>query len=112
MNPLGEETAIALDNSRNVLSLSRDGSVLDRMEYDQQHRITARHSTGESGIVDQTYSYDPSTGQLGGIHSSNGQDQTSPMMQMAISLAPVFPMEPTNTGILALGTCLAFPQPQ
>jgi YD repeat-containing protein len=76
MNPLGEETAIALDNSRNVLSLSRDGSVLERMEYDQQHRITARHSTGESGIVDRTYSYDPSTGQLGGIHSSNGHDQT------------------------------------
>jgi YD repeat-containing protein len=76
VNPLGEETSIALDNSRNVLSLSRNGSVVERLEYDQQHRITARHSTLESGTVDRTYSYDPSTGQLAGIHPSKGQDQS------------------------------------
>jgi YD repeat-containing protein len=76
VNPLGEETAIALDDSRNVLSLSRNGSVIERMEYDQQHRITARHSTLESGTVDRTYSYDPATGQLAGIHSGKDQDQS------------------------------------
>jgi YD repeat-containing protein len=76
VNPLGEETAIVLDDSRNVLSLFRDGSVIERMEYDQQHRINARHSTLESGTVDRTYSYDPATGQLAGIHSSNGQDES------------------------------------
>jgi len=76
VNPLGEETAIALDDFRNVLSLARNGSVIERMEYDQQHRITARHSTLESSTVDRTYSYDPSTGQLTSIHASNGQDQT------------------------------------
>jgi YD repeat-containing protein len=76
VNPLGEETAIALDNSRNVLSLSRNGSVIERMEYDQRHRITARHSTLESGTVDRTYSYDPSTGQLAGIHIGNGADES------------------------------------
>ncbi|MGB8128625.1 MAG: DUF6531 domain-containing protein, partial [Candidatus Angelobacter sp.] len=76
VNPLGEETAITLDDSRNFLSLSRNGSVVERMEYDQQHRITARHSTLDSGTLDRTYSYDPSTGQLAGIHSTNGQDQT------------------------------------
>jgi YD repeat-containing protein len=76
VNPLGEETSIVLDDSRNVLSLSRNGSVIEWMEYDQQHRITARHSTLESGTVDRTYSYDPATGQLAGIHSSNGQDES------------------------------------
>ena len=76
VNPLGEETAIVLDDSRNVLSLSRNGSVVERMEYDQQHRITVRHSALESGTVDRTYSYDPATGQLVGIHSSTGVDQT------------------------------------
>ncbi|HXO38785.1 MAG TPA: hypothetical protein VN872_09100, partial [Candidatus Acidoferrum sp.] len=76
VNPLGEETAISLDDFRNVLSLSRNGSVVERMEYDQQHRITARHSTLESGAVDRTYSHDPATGQLAGIHPSKGQDQS------------------------------------
>lgn len=76
VNPLGEETAIALDDSRNVVSISRNGSVVERMEYDQQHRITARHSTLDSGTVDRTYSYDPATGQLVGIHVGNGQDQS------------------------------------
>jgi YD repeat-containing protein len=46
------------------------------MEYDQQHRITARHSTLESDTVDRTYIYDPATGQLAGIHSSNGKDES------------------------------------
>ncbi len=76
VNPLGEETAIVLDSARNVLSLSRNGSVVERLEYDQQHRITARHSALESGTVDRVYSYDQSTGQLTSIHGSNGQDQT------------------------------------
>jgi YD repeat-containing protein len=76
VNPLGEETAIALDDSRNVLSLSRNGSVVERLEYDQQHRITARHSTLESSTVDRAYSYDPASGQLSGIHASNGPDQS------------------------------------
>lgn len=76
VNPLGEETAISLDDSRNVISLSRNGSVIERMEYDQQHRITARHSILESGTVDRTYSYDPSTGQLSGIHVSNGPGES------------------------------------
>jgi YD repeat-containing protein len=74
VNPLGEETDIGLD-SRNVLSLSRNGSIIERMEYDQLHRLIARHSTLESGTVDRTYSYDPATGQLAGIHASNGQDE-------------------------------------
>ena len=87
VNPLGEETAIALDDSRNVLSLSRNGSVIERMEYDQQHRITARHSTLESGTLDRTYSYDPATGQLAGIHSSKDQDQSFPTTKMGISPA-------------------------
>ena len=76
VNPLGEETAIALDDSRNVLSISRNGAVVERMEYDQQHRITARHSTSESGTTDRTYSYDPATGELAAIHAGNGQDQS------------------------------------
>jgi YD repeat-containing protein len=75
VNPLGEETAIALDDFRNVLSISRNGSVIERMEYDQQHRLIARHSILESGTVDRTYKYDPSTGQLTIIHASNGQDE-------------------------------------
>jgi YD repeat-containing protein len=76
VNPLGEETAIALDNSRNVLSLSRNGSVLERMEYDQQHRLTLRHTIQDTGTLDRDYSYDLATGQLAGIHFSKGQDQS------------------------------------
>jgi len=76
VNPLGEETAIALDDSRNVLSLSRNGSVIESMEYDQQHRLTLRHTTEDTGTLDRTYSYDPATGQLAGIHPSKGQDQS------------------------------------
>jgi YD repeat-containing protein len=76
VNPLGEETAISLDESRNVLSLSRNGSVIERMEYDQQHRLTHRHTVADTGILDRDYSYDPATRQLAGIHSSTGQDQS------------------------------------
>lgn len=76
INPLGEETAIRLDNSRNVLSLSRDGSVIEEMEYDEQHRITARHSWTASGTVDRTYKYDPPSGQLSGILASDGKGQS------------------------------------
>jgi YD repeat-containing protein len=76
VNPLGEETAIVLDDFRNVLSLSRNGSVIEQMEYDQHHRIIARHSTLESGTVNREYSYDPATGQLAAIHPSKGQDQS------------------------------------
>jgi YD repeat-containing protein len=76
VNPLGEETAIGLDEARNVISLSRDGSVIERMDYDKEHRIIARHSLTESEPVDRTYSYDPATGLLAGIHSSKGDEES------------------------------------
>ncbi|MCU1255417.1 MAG: sugar-binding protein [Candidatus Angelobacter sp.] len=76
VNPLGEETAVALDGSRNILSLARNGSVIERMEYDQQHRLTLRHTIEDTGFLDREYSYDPATGQLAGIHPSKGQDQS------------------------------------
>ena len=74
VNALGEETAIGLDQGRNPILLSRNGSVIEKMEYDQQHRILARHSITDSGTIDQNYSYDPATGLLAGIHSNSGSD--------------------------------------
>jgi YD repeat-containing protein len=70
VNALGEETAIGLDQSRNPIVLSRNGSVIEKMEYDQEHRILARHSITDSGTVDRRYGYDPTTGLLANIHSS------------------------------------------
>lgn len=75
-NPLNEETAIGLDQSRNVDSLSRNGSIMERMEFDSQHRLIARHTIAETGVVDHLYSYDPATGLLTTIHSNDGQDQS------------------------------------
>ena len=74
VNALGEETAIGLDQSRNPISLSRNGAVIEKMEYDQQHRILARHSITDSGTVDRKYGYDPATGLLANIHSSADGD--------------------------------------
>jgi len=76
VNALGEETAIGLDSNRNVISLSRNGSIVESMEYDQQHRLLVRHSVTESGSVDRHYSYDPATGLLIGIKTSGRSDQT------------------------------------
>ncbi|HYX53375.1 MAG TPA: DUF6531 domain-containing protein, partial [Candidatus Limnocylindrales bacterium] len=76
INPLGEETAITLDNSRNPASILRNGSVLERMEFDDQHRLTARHTSSDSGMVDRQYSYDPATGQLASIQSSDGKNRS------------------------------------
>src|SRR5436309_2223329 len=39
VNPLGEETGIRLDDARNVVSLSRNGALIESMEYDDRHRI-------------------------------------------------------------------------
>src|SRR5262249_459725 len=76
VNALGEETAIGLDSNHNVISLARNGSIIESMEYDQQHRLLARHSVTDSGPVDRHYSYDPETGLLAAIHVSDGSDQT------------------------------------
>src|SRR5258708_23130343 len=43
VNALGEETAIVLDASRNVISLARNGSIVEGMQYDQQRRLLSRH---------------------------------------------------------------------
>ena len=63
-----------MDQTRNPVSLSRNGSVIEKMEYDQQHRLLARHSITNSGTVERKYSYDPATGLLASIHSSAGGD--------------------------------------
>jgi YD repeat-containing protein len=76
INALGEETAIGLDPNRNVTSLSRNGSVIETMQYDAQHRILTRHSVTDSGTVDRRYSYDAATGLLAGIQASNGSNQS------------------------------------
>lgn len=76
VNALGEETAIALDGARNVISLSRNGSVVEAMQYDSQHHIISRQSSGDSGTVERQYSYDSATGLLAAIHTSNSDDQT------------------------------------
>jgi len=64
VNALGEETAIFLDGARNVISLSRNGSIIEQMGYDRQNRLASRHSIDSSGGVDRTYIYDPDTGLL------------------------------------------------
>src|SRR5215471_16547456 len=76
VNALGEETAIGLDSNRNLISLARNGSIIESMEYDQQHRLSARHSVTHSGPVDRHYSYDPATGLLIGISVNNRGNQT------------------------------------
>src|SRR5215469_6084774 len=76
VNALGEETAIGLDSNRNVISLARNGSTIESMEYDQQHRLLARHSVTDSGPVDRHYSYDPATALLTSIRVNNSGNQT------------------------------------
>ncbi|HWH58336.1 MAG TPA: hypothetical protein VN682_11935 [Terriglobales bacterium] len=46
------------------------------MEFDSQHRLIARHSATDAGTIDYEYSYDPVTGFLSAIRSSNGQKQS------------------------------------
>ncbi len=76
INALGEETAIGLDSGRNVVSLARNGLLVESMEYDQQHRLVFRQSIAGSETVNRRYSYDPATGLLGGIHPSGASDQS------------------------------------
>lgn len=75
INALGEETAIALDGARNVISLSRNGLNVEQMDYDHQHRLLSRHTTDTAGVVERTYSYDPVTGLLSGVLSSDGRNR-------------------------------------
>jgi YD repeat-containing protein len=72
VNTLGEETAIGLDAARNPISLSRNGAVIESMEYDQQHRLQLRHSVTSSGTIDTHYTYDPGSGLLTRADSSSG----------------------------------------
>jgi len=72
INTLGEETAIGLDAARNPIALSRNGAVIESMEYDQQHRLKLRHSVTSSGTIDTHYTYDPGSGLLTRTDSSNG----------------------------------------
>lgn len=75
INALGEETAIALDDARNIISVSRNGLAVEQMDYDHQHRLLSRRTTATAGVVDKTYSYDPVTGLLSGVLSSDGQNR-------------------------------------
>jgi YD repeat-containing protein len=75
INPLKEETSIKLDSGRNVTSLTRDGLLVERMEYDQQHRLVHRQSITDPGTVNHEYFYDPVTGLLSGIHPSGEGDE-------------------------------------
>ena len=75
VNALGEETSIGLDSNHNVMTLSRNGSVIETMKYDEQHRIISRQSNGDSGIVERQYDYDPISGELSAIESSGGKTQ-------------------------------------
>jgi YD repeat-containing protein len=75
VNALGEETAIALDAGRNATSLARNGSVIETMQYDSEHRLIFRQSSTDSGNLDRQYTYDRSTGLLSKIHASSGNDQ-------------------------------------
>ncbi|HEV2964972.1 MAG TPA: DUF6531 domain-containing protein, partial [Candidatus Angelobacter sp.] len=73
VNPLGEETGIRLDDARNPGSLSRNGKIIQDMEYDKQHRLVGRHT---ASTVDVAYKYDSATGALAGIDSGNGIAKT------------------------------------
>jgi len=66
------KTAIGLDAARNPIALSRNGTVIESMEYDQQHRLKLRHSVTSSGTTDTHYTYDPGSGLLTRTDSSNG----------------------------------------
>ncbi len=91
VNPLGEETSIRFDETRNVVSLSRNGSIIQGMEYDKDHRITSRHAVTASGTVDTSYKYDRESGALIGIDSgpgaarSFGYDQSGNLISATIN---------------------------
>jgi YD repeat-containing protein len=72
VNALGEETAIGLDAARNPVTLSRNGAVMESLQYDQRHRLVSRHNVTASGALDLQYSYDPASGLLTRIDSSDG----------------------------------------
>lgn len=72
VNALGEETAITLDAVHNVTALTRNGTVIESLRYDQRHQLLFRRSTGATAPVERNYSYDPATGHLLGIESSTG----------------------------------------
>lgn len=74
LNNLGEETKIGLDDSRNPITLSRNGAIIVRMKYDDQHRVIAQSAFTDTTTVERKYTYDPSTGLLSGIHPSTGKD--------------------------------------
>lgn len=76
VNALGEETSIVLDANRNVASLSRNGTIFETMEYDQQHRLVFRHNLAGSGTTDFHYIYDQQTGLLTRVQSSDGTSRT------------------------------------
>jgi YD repeat-containing protein len=76
VNPLGEETGILLDDARNVVSLSRNGTLIESMEYDSRHQITSRHAVRMSGTTDVLYKYDAPSGALLNIDSKNGPART------------------------------------
>jgi YD repeat-containing protein len=76
VNPLGEETGIRLDDPRNVISLARNGILVQSMEYDGYHRITNRHTVNMNGTTDVHYKYDAASGALLSIDSTNGLVRT------------------------------------
>jgi YD repeat-containing protein len=76
VNALSEETEISLDAGHNVISLARNGSVTDLMQYDQEHHVISRHSLSNSGAIDRKYSYFGANGLLRSIQASNGGTQS------------------------------------
>jgi YD repeat-containing protein len=76
VNSLGEETGIRLDDARNVISLSRNGILVQSMEYDGHHRMISRHTVNMSGTTDVHYKYDAASGALLSIDSTNGLSRT------------------------------------
>src|SRR5205807_3957561 len=76
VNPLGEETAIHFDEARDAISLSRNGSVVQSMEYGKDHRIISRHAVTAGGPVDTSYQYDPVSGALVSIDLGNGETKS------------------------------------
>jgi YD repeat-containing protein len=76
VNALAEETGVRLDEGRNPISLSRNGKIVESMEYDKQHRLITRHNATSQGAADFKYKYDAVSGALAGIDASNGAPRT------------------------------------
>lgn len=76
INPLGEETRIALDANRNATELWENGVLRHQMDYDSEHRIIFRRSFTSSGELTARYDYDPATGKLARISYSGGDSQS------------------------------------